>query len=759
MALHNPNILSNTYNKYPAAATALISFLIILCATIPTYIIHGGFCIYGDHYSQYIPFFIETRHMIESGHLWWSWNSGFGNNFIGAYSYYTLYNPFSLLILLSPPQYIADAMYWVMLLKFAIGSYIAFHYIRLFVSNQLATLGSILYIFSSFTLSIIVYYNFIDAMVLFPLMLIAIERYMMKGKKDYGFIAFSFFINAIAHYYLFVSSIISVVIYCVIRLFSKEWNTERISKSLYITVMAALGTAMASYIFLPTIFSLQGGMREFYPVTSGITTIFTRLLSLFYPFDARYSTLIPWTGFLDPSCYLPVISITIALGYIIRKPRTWLSILLIILTLCISTPYLSGIFNLYSQAQYTRWAYFLALMLSLASVRYIKEWGSHTQLLKICSVCTTIVTITSFAIIMAIMYLYKNELLPTSLHEWCCRIIKDATYPTHNERGRNIIIITFLLQGLSLLYIFNNKLRIRHLFSMITLGAIIIWSNYCHLYCIKNDFPATSPCNEYVSHTFSHRYALQSHWLINGGLYYSLPTSRHYHSILNHNHKQLYQLDTKMLFSEIKNDDDAFFTLGSTKYYLNKQDTTINITPYENYIPMGYTYDSYTTLSDAETWFRKDTTHNIFHFMLATLIVQDNDTTLLPPTLARYHIPDTLPDIASLAQARSRVTCSMFEGTSQGFAAQIQLTQPDILFFSIPCDKGFTIKVNGQETTPLKVNAGFMGIMCDAGVSQIEATYRTPWLKEGIILSVIAFAITLLILLFQHLFRPTKLVR
>ena len=736
------NHLSNFYNNFPALATALMGLLIILCATIPFYIVNGGFFIVGDCHTQYIPFFIESRRMIESGGLWWSWNSGFGSNFIGAYSYYTLFNPFSLLILLWPAQYIADAMYWVLLLKFAVGAYIAFHYLRLFVDDRLATLGSILYIFSSYTLSIIAYYNFIDAMVLFPLILIAIERHMTKGRRDSGFIAFAFFINAISHYYLFVGSLIGTIIYCIVRMFSHEWRGVKVPKYIYTITMAVLGTAMASFVFLPSIFSIQGGLREFNPIASGVTTIFIRLLSLFYPFDAIDSSLIPWSGFADPSCYLPVVSVTLALAYIITKPRSWVSVLLIILTLCISTPYLSGLFNLYSQARYSRWVYLPALMFSLASVLYIKEHGRHTRLL------TTIIIVASCSAIMLIMYCYKNELFPTAVQEWCCRIIKDANYPTHEMRGRNIIVITFVSQALSLLYFFNKNVRLRHLLAMIALCIIMVWGNFGYQYCASEIYVPTPPRSEQVSHTMTHRYKLTSNDLLNAGLYYSVPSIRHYHSILNHNHKELYSLDTKMIFAEINNTGEAFYTFASAQYDYNTQDSTITALPY--YIPMGYTYDSYITLSEAQAWVGKNMNSDVYHLMLATLIVEDSDTTHLPATLAHYSIPDTLPHIATLAQERRETTCTSFNGTSGGFTADITLPQEDVVFFSIPCDKGFNITVNGVEVTPLKVNAGFMGIPCTAGHNRIEATYRTPWLKEGIVLSVAALISILLILLLSH---------
>ena len=112
--------------------------------------------------------------------------------------------------------------------------------------------------------------------------------------------------------------------------------------------------------------------------------------------------------------------------------------------------------------------------------------------------------------------------------------------------------------------------------------------------------------------------------------------------------------------------------------------------------------------------------------------------------------------ISALATQRCKNTCSEFIGTGSGFSAVIELDKQDVVFFSVPYDEGFTIKVNGVKQTPIKANLSFMGIVCPQGCNHIEATYRTPLLREGIILSTIAFVLLISFIVIYNNKKPNK---
>lgn len=93
--------------------------------------------------------------------------------------------------------------------------------------------------------------------------------------------------------------------------------------------------------------------------------------------------------------------------------------------------------------------------------------------------------------------------------------------------------------------------------------------------------------------------------------------------------------------------------------------------------------------------------------------------------------------------------CSSFEGTAEGFTAEINLDTDNIVFFSIPNDTGWEITVNGEPANIIDANYGLLGICCNAGCNKISATYHTQGLTTGIICSVVFtvmwFALELLV--------------
>ena len=125
----------------------VISFLPIMTQN------HGQLMEYGDYFLQYIPFIKELKRMVLSGDLSWSWNSFLGDSFVGAYSYYTVFNPFAWLVALFPDQYILYGAMTATLLKLAISMVATMLYMRQFCKKDIyALLGALLYTFSGFTI-------------------------------------------------------------------------------------------------------------------------------------------------------------------------------------------------------------------------------------------------------------------------------------------------------------------------------------------------------------------------------------------------------------------------------------------------------------------------------------------------------------------------------------------------------------------------------------------------------------------------------
>ena len=95
---------------------------------------------------------------------------------------------------------------------------------------------------------------------------------------------------------------------------------------------------------------------------------------------------------------------------------------------------------------------------------------------------------------------------------------------------------------------------------------------------------------------------------------------------------------------------------------------------------------------------------------------------------------------------RKATACDSFSYNKNGFTATVTNDGNDnLLFFSVPYDKGFKAYVNGEEAEIEKVNIGFMAVKIDGHKkSEIEFVYTTPMLKEGIIVSLSGFVLFLI---------------
>lgn len=117
------------------------------------------------------------------------------------------------------------------------------------------------------------------------------------------------------------------------------------------------------------------------------------------------------------------------------------------------------------------------------------------------------------------------------------------------------------------------------------------------------------------------------------------------------------------------------------------------------------------------------------------------------------------------ADKRAGNACSDFEYTLDGFTAVFDNRGEDnLLFFSVPFDEGWRAEVNGKPAEIEQVNTGFMAVRVKGGQrSDIRFTYRTPWLRAGMIVSVTGAALCLLYLIINKGFgakrKPRKIYR
>ena len=100
-------------------------------------------------------------------------------------------------------------------------------------------------------------------------------------------------------------------------------------------------------------------------------------------------------------------------------------------------------------------------------------------------------------------------------------------------------------------------------------------------------------------------------------------------------------------------------------------------------------------------------------------------------------------DYAAQAEALRAAAMKDVRVGADEVAGSVALDAPGILQFSIPYSVGWSARVDGARTKLLPSGGMYMALPLDAGAHEIRLQYRTPWLREGIAISLatLAFAV------------------
>lgn len=216
------------------------------------------------------------------------------------------------------------------MLKISCCSLFAFAYIRRFVRKpQSALIGGLLYAFSGFSMYNVFFNHFHEAMVVFPLMLIALEETVVNKRRV--FFALTVALNAFVNYFFFIGECIFLVIYFLCRLTDPKFKIT-VKTFLVLAFESVIGVALAGAMFVPAILTcidtprssntLNGWNLVFHNPAQRYGLIFQ---SLFFPADipARQNFFPDSSArWASVSAYLPLFSMAGVISFIKYKKNT-----------------------------------------------------------------------------------------------------------------------------------------------------------------------------------------------------------------------------------------------------------------------------------------------------------------------------------------------------------------------------------------------------------------------------------------------------
>ena len=734
----------------------------------------GYFLYYGDFNVQQVPFYKLVHDAIRSGNWQWSTTTDLGSSLIGSYTFYLLGSPFFWLTLPFPSDFVPYLMGPLLILKFGIASLTGYIYISRYTRDKNnAVIGGLLYAFSGYSVYNVFFNHFHEAIVVFPLLLAAIDEYMDRKRR--GVVALAVFAACFMNYYFFVGMVAFVIIYWFLRMYLGTWKLN-LRDFIPLAIEVVLGFAATAIILVPTVmFVSQNPRIDDFPRGYGALLYGSEqrylhiLSSLFFPPDiparpnftpdsnSKWSSIAAW---------LPLFGMTGVIAFLQSNSKSWLKKLLPLLFVCAMVPVLNSVFQMFVMSYYARWFYMLTLMMSLATVLAIEN--TRTQWKK----AINLVTVITMAITLGI------GLMPNDFEGEVDNIFDAVGLESYTDRFwvytaiamLSLAIVTLLIHGLKR----NRKTFYPKAMACVGIVAVI-YSAYIiglgksHSYDIHNFvIPVVINQQEEIQLDDDLQNVRSDFFdtMDNVGMFWQIPNIQAFHSIVPGSIYDFYPsvgvtrdvgsrpepqyyglrslLSVKYLFDYAYDDSDFENDEGQTRMpgykYIDTQND-FKIYENKNYIPYGFYFDSYIT----EEQYYDFPEENRHLLLLKAMVLSDEQAEKYGDLMTHIVFPSNLNyDVkvyANDCKALQENTCSKFEYGNSSFKAQITCPkgQDRLVFFSVPYEKGWSATVNGEKVDIEKVDIGFMAVRVPGGeTSDIKFTYSTPGLIEGIIITIAA---------------------
>lgn len=759
----------------------ILAFVGMMIGFLPAMIRnHGIFMYYGDFNSQQLMFYKHAQQMVKEGNLGWDWGTDLGSGFVSTYSFYLLGSPFFWLTTLFPVGSTVYLMPWLLAIKTGVAGMCAYAYLRRFINNKnCAVIGGLLYAFSGFQTYNIFFNHFHDATAFFPLLLLAFELLVQENKK--GAFAIAVAITATISYFFFVSAVVFTVIYFFLRCIEKDFDIT-LKKFIYLGVEAVIGLAMSCIILLPSVLMVMNNYRVnermvgldyiLYNDKARIARIFQAFFTLsdmparvniFDVDSARWASL---------AGYLPLFSMCGVIAYMrTRKKRDWLGWSVIVFVIMACVPILNSAFMLFNSSYYARWYYHPILIFALMTAKVLEE---DPDQLKKGFLPTAIAGIGFLAV--GLLPKYEGKEIVYG---------KLAQYPElyYIQVGVTVGMIVALC---ALIYFIPRGKRFTTVAVSMTAVACVVCNSSEVWYGVKQG----NDNADYIERAInggknidtakldaefayggedSDFYRIDtSDSVDNWCMFWDLSSMRCFHSCVDPAIMDFYaEIDQQRdVATRMEPEYYPLRSLNSVRYYFdeltdkqrsgeteNPKSETVpkllgftyidtmngfNIYENENYIPMGFAFDYYTDDEAIKDHEKLEKT-----IMLTKALVLDgNQAAVYSDYIKPYEFSDdelNYHNYINNCSERKAESCYYFRHDTNGFTGKIKLEEPKLVYFSIPYEKGWSAKVNGEEVKVEKVNYGMMAVLVPAGDSEIVFSYSADGQTKGIALTIFGF--------------------
>lgn len=269
------NVRSRKVLVYFLAAIIPMAIFTIAIIAMPAF----GFSrtiLFQDSNAQYIDFLNYYKSVFHGeNNLFYTFNSGMGVGTIPFFTYY-LMSPFNLITLLFPNEFVALSYIVIIIMKIgAIGlsSYWAFKKLSK-RGGRFSLIFSLAYTLSAYTLNYFIHFEWLDALILLPIICVGIDNIIDKKKSTLYVV--SLCLALITNYYTGFMICIFAVIWFIFRsinrpTFSRKASVVALRRFIISSLIAG---GVSAVVLIPTVFGMMNGQGRFDPEAFTLTERF-----------------------------------------------------------------------------------------------------------------------------------------------------------------------------------------------------------------------------------------------------------------------------------------------------------------------------------------------------------------------------------------------------------------------------------------------------------------------------------------------------
>lgn len=781
--------------------------LVMLLFVFRDFIFGGRLFLFKDIASDSINVFYPqlvhiANYLATEGIPKWSFSQGLGQNILPL----SIGDPFNWILYLIGKEKVAFGIAWVEILKIFTAGMLFYCYLRSLKINYFpAIIGALLYAFSGFMIVGSNWYIFTTQGVYIALMLWGFERLFQN--KSWWMFTLSVFLFAFNFPFDLYLAALFLLIYSTLRALESNKNQPIFKQlgMLYLTLIGcgALGVLMSTFMLVSTIDQVINSPRgtgesAFFAQlmanspwaiieSKEFLTGLGRLFSNDFFFGAQFEVLNGqnkmaykgWNNYLEAPAFYCGLSTLILLPQLLfhldrRKKIIYITGLVLVL-IPFFFPFFRNAIWLFSGNYYRMYSLFVSLgllMWSIHALHFIyKKQSVHL-----------ITLFGSFLVVALLIYIPFNS----------------ATNVSIDHNLQNILLFFLVLETLVIAGMKYQNFRTPAVYTLMVIVAIeacFIGNatfNSKRQTVSKLEFTQKVGYNDetidamaflkesdptfYRVEKIDFRSGPAIHASNNDSKVQGYFSSPSYHSF---NQKNYINFLAALDVIDASNEHQTrwaggLFTrpllllLTSTKYAFIKDNNTqrfwfkdymdvgaLKILQNPLFIPFGFTYDQ---VIDSPSFLElKDETNQ----SLAKQITLLKAIALSPEDLEAFnglskfnsssinleYAPEMI--LADVNNRRAE-TMVMTKFSHNHITGTITTTSAKALFFSIPYDPSWTIKVDGKEEKLYLANMGFMAVPLTPGNHTIELEFTPPYWNSSIILSILGFAVFGLLLFLKN---------